>query len=415
MKKNFLLLSLLIFGLVFSPQLVFAVSCSDKPADNLDQGQLETFWNDVSTACLAQISSNQTEQSTLKQAISSLNAKINLAQAQINQTISQIKILEKEVTVLDGVLETVNRSMDDLGVIYLARVRESYRRSRVTPFDMIFSNSSFGDFLTKLKYLNTIKIKDQLILSELENSRLNYDQRKQEKVIKQQEVEKLKSKLVSQKKVLDGQIKEKQNLLTLTQNDEKKYQQLLSDAKTQLAALRRYVTSQGGASILSNQTKCDDWGCYYNQRDSQWGNMGLGGSSYSVAEYGCLVSSVSMIASHSGKNIKPGDTAAVSSAFVPGYGWLRHSFQVNGINVSISPYSNPSHSEVISKLDSELNAGRSVIAGMYGGPDHFIVMVKKEGDKYIMHDPFLENGSNRQFSEKYNLSDINSLRLVNFN
>lgn len=408
MKKNFLLLSLLIFGLVFSPQLVFAVSCSDKPADNLDQGQLETFWNDVSTACLAQISSNQTEQNTLKQAISSLNAKINLAQAQINRTISQIKILEKEVTVLGGVLDTVNRSMDDLSVIYLARVRESYRRSRVTPFDMIFSNSSFGDFLTKLKYLNTIKIKDQLILSELENSRLNYDQRKQEKVAKQQEVEKLKSKLVSQKKVLDGQIKEKQNLLTLTQNDEKKYQQLLSDAKTQLAALRRYVTSQGGASILSNQTKCDDWGCYYNQRDSQWGNMGLGGSSYSVAEYGCLVNSVAMMASHLGKNIKPGDIASNTSAFVPGTGYLLHSLTAGGANISLTSVSKD-------KLDQELSAGRSVIVGLYGGPDHFIVMVKKEGDKYIMHDPFLENGNNRDFSEKYNLSDINSLRIVNFN
>jgi peptidoglycan hydrolase CwlO-like protein len=408
MKKSLLLLFLL-FGVFFASSS-YAYECV-----STDSNTSPSDLKGIEQACLNILSSTNSEINTLKQAISAINTKVNLAQAQINQTQAQINSLEKEVTVLGGVLETVNKSMDDLSVIYLARVRESYRRSRVTPFDMIFSRLSFGDFLTKLKYLNTIKVKDQLILAELENSRLAYDQRKQEKVTKQQEVEKLKSKLVSQKKALDGQIREKQNLLTLTQNDEKKYQQLLSNARTQLAALRRYITSQGGASILSNQTKCNDWGCYYNQRDSQWGNMGLGGSSYSVAEYGCLVNSVSMMASHLGKNIKPSDIAVISSAFVPGYGWLRHDFQVNSINVSITTYSNSNHSQVVSKLDSELNAGRSVIVGLYGGPDHFIVMVKKEGDNYIMHDPFMENGSNRQFSEKYNLSDINSLRIVSFN
>ena len=152
----------------------------------------------------------------------------------------------------------------------------------------------------------------------------------------------------------------------------------------------------------------DDWGCYYNQRDSLWGNIGLGGSSYSVAEYGCLVSSVSMLASHYGKDIKPGNVAVNSSTFVPGTGYLYHSFTVNGISVSISRAST-------NMLDSELAAGRPVIAGLYSGPDHFILILRKEGDQYIMHDPFMENGANRPLSDKYNLSDITSLRLVSFN
>jgi hypothetical protein len=83
-------------------------------------------------------------------------------------------------------------------------------------------------------------------------------------------------------------------------------------------------------------------------------------------------------------------------------------FNVNGVNVSISSLSK-------SNLDSELAAGRSIIAGLYGGPDHFIVILKKEGNNYIMHDPFLENGSNRPLTDKYNVSDITSLRVVSFN
>ncbi|KKT81169.1 MAG: hypothetical protein UW80_C0056G0003 [Microgenomates group bacterium GW2011_GWC1_44_9] len=204
----------------------------------------------IQQACLETLNNNKNEQKTLKQAISSINTKVILAQAQINQTISQINTLEKEITVLSGVLETVNRSMDDLGKIYQARVRESYRRSRVTSIDMVFSTQSFGDFLTKLKYLNTIKTKDQLILSELENSRLDYDQRKNDKITKQEEIEKLKSKLISQKKVLDAQISEKQNLLSLTQNDEKKYQALLAKVRAELEAIESIIAGKGTETFV---------------------------------------------------------------------------------------------------------------------------------------------------------------------
>ena len=205
----------------------------------------------------------------------------------------------------------------------------------------------------------------------------------------------------------------KNNLLAATKSDESKYQQLLSQAKAQLTAFQGFVSRQGGASILNNQTKCNDWGCYYNQRDSQWGNMGLGGSSYSMANYGCLVTSVAMVSSHYGKNIKPNDIAATNDAFVPPTGYLYHTFTVNGISVTVSSASK-------SIIDSELSAGRPVIAGLYSGPDHFIVITRKDGDNYIMRDPFLENGagsdgSGRPLTDKYSFSDITSLRLVSFN
>ncbi len=393
--------------LVFSALFLFLCIDNVQSYECVDtnSGMSQVELTGIANACSDKISSNKNEQISLKQTISTITSKINLAQAQINQTQAQINALEKEISVLDGVLTTVTDSMDQLEVIYTARVRESYRRSRATPVDLIFSTTSIGDYFSKLKYLNTVKTKDQLILAELERSRIDYDQRKEDKVTKQKEVEKLKATLVSQRKTLDAQQKEKQNLLTLTQNDEKKYNALLSQANTKLAALSRYVTSQGGAKILYNQTKCDSWGCYYSQRDSEWGNLYLGGTKYLMKDSGCFITSVAMIASHNGKNIKPSDIALLSAA-VTSAGELKWSFNVNNINVSIS-------SATKSELDQRLNNG-PVIAGMYSGPDHFIVIVKKEGDKYIMHDPFLENGNNRDFSEQYNLSEINSLRLVSF-
>ncbi len=238
MKKLSLVFAFLFLFLWFkSPNVVTAINCEDKPAAGLDQNQLKDFWNAVSQACDAKISVLDGQIASYQKAILTLNSKINLAQAQINQTQVQIVLLEKEVAILDGVLDTVNESMDQLEKIYTARVRESYRRSRATPFDLIFSTNSIGDYFTKLKYLNTVKAKDQLILAELERSRLDYDQRKADKVEKQKEVETLKAKLVSQRKILDVQQKEKQTLLAISANEEKMAQTRKDEALKELESL----------------------------------------------------------------------------------------------------------------------------------------------------------------------------------
>lgn len=242
--KRFLFL-LFLFVILVLPSKINAINCEDQPRSGMSQDELISFWGQVNDACTQKISSLNNDLTTLKQAISTLDSKIYLAQAQINQTQSQIDLLEKEITVLNGVLTSVNQSMTDLSKIYIARVQESYRRSRISQLDLIFSSESFGDFFTKLKYLNTVKAKDQLILKELENSKQDYDQRKQAKVTKQQEVESLKSKLLAQKKTLDAQKKDKNNLLSLTQNDEKKFEEIRRSAQAELAAIQDIIAGKG--------------------------------------------------------------------------------------------------------------------------------------------------------------------------
>lgn len=343
----------------------------------------------------SEISKLQSQATTLGNQIAQYDAQIKLATLKITQT--QEKILQ-----LGGRIDQLEVSLNSLTRAFTSRVVSTYKMSRLhEPILMVVTAPDLNSAFLSFSYMQKIQEADRDLLVRLESAQTNYkDQKDAEEVLEKQ--------LTRQKQTLASQKNAKASLLSQTKNDEKKFQQLLSEAKSQLAALNRFVTGQGGASILTNQTKCDSWGCYYNQRDSQWGNIGLGGSSYSAAEYGCLVSSVSMLASHYGKNIKPIDIAVSSSAFVPGTGYLYHTFTANGVSVSISSVSRD-------RLDSELSAGRPVIAGLYSGPDHFIVILRKEGSNYIMHDPFLENGSNRPLTDKYSVSNITSLRLVSFN
>jgi peptidoglycan hydrolase CwlO-like protein len=342
-----------------------------------------------------QITKLQGQAKTLKNQIAQFDAQIKLTTLKISQTQAQIELL-------GGRIDQLEVSLNDLTKAFSSRAVETYKLSKFeNNFFFILSAPDINNATQRFHYLKKIEEEDRSLLNKLESAQTTYQGEKVDQETLQKQLKDQQSKLNAQKAA-------KNSLLAATKNDETKYQSLLSQAKAQLSAFNRFVVGQGGASILSNQTKCDSWGCYYNQRDSQWGNIGMGGSSYSMASYGCLVTSVSMVASHYGKNIKPNDIAGNADAFVPGTGYLYHDFSVNGISVAVNTASK-------SSLDSELAAGRPVIAGLYSGPDHFIVILRKDGDKYIMNDPFMENGNEKPLTDKYNVSDITSLRLVSFN
>lgn len=250
MKWIYLFLSLLLVSVLITSPVSHASECGDTPPS----GNSEELTKYIES-CNQKIAENKNQQSTLKQVISGINTKISLAQAQINQTEAQIAGLEKDITVLSGVIDTVNISMDQLAALYISRVRESYKILRTQRLTQIFASKSLSQLLESQKYLNTIKAKDELILTELEKSRLDYDQQKTNKEAKQKEVEALQTKLITQKKDLDGQQTEKQRLLTVTQNDEKKFQEMLSKARAELAAIESIIAGQGTETLVGDITE----------------------------------------------------------------------------------------------------------------------------------------------------------------
>ncbi len=389
--KKILFFILLLIGFIslFEASSVLAADCDSIPTDNLENTQKKI-------SCLQdKVGQLGAQANTLKNQIAQFDYQIKLTTLKISQTQAQIDLL-------GGRIDQLQLSLEELTKAFSSRALETYKMSRFeNNFFFILEASDVTDATSRFHYLQKIEEEDRSLLTRLQNAQTTYQGQKQDQ-------ETLQKQLKDQQAKVNAQKLAKNNLLIATRNDESKYQSLLSQAKAQLAAFNRFVVGQGGASILSGQTKCGPWGCYYNQRDSEWGNIGMGGSSYNMAGYGCLVTSVSMIASHYGKNIKPGDIATNPEAFVPGTGYLYHDFNVNGIKITVNTGS-------ISSLDGELAAGRPVIAGLYSGPDHFIVILRKEGDKYIMNDPFLENGSERSLTDKYSFSNITSLRFVSFN
>ncbi len=405
MKKILIFLVFALVPLAFNLIPAQAAVCGeDVPKD---QGSLTTYIAD----CNAKLNQLSGQKQTLAQAIDYLNTQIKLTQAKIAATTTQLDVLNAEITDLTGRIDSIDFSLDDLTKLFISRVRETYMRRGTYDAQIIAQSTGLNDILRNVEYSKKIRDHDRKILVALEKSRLDVSAQKSLKEIKQQEIATLKAKLDADKNALAGQVAAKNKLLVDTKNDEKRYQQLMADAQRQLRAFSQFVTSQGGASILNGQTKCDGWGCYYNQRDSEWGNMGIGFSKSSMAEYGCLVTSMAMIASHYGKSLKPGDIAASGNPFVGSTAYMTQgTWTVGGVSMTRTRLGSST-----AKIDEELAAGRPVIVGIYGGPDHFLVIQAKEGSEYIMHDPFPENGGSLKFSSKYSLSAISAVDRVTVN
>jgi peptidoglycan hydrolase CwlO-like protein len=239
MKKS--LLIILAIGLMLLPgSKVLAIECENDPPSG-DANALIEYQKD----CEQKIGELQSQAKTLKAAISLLNSQINLTLAQIKSTASQIETLEQEIQALGGVIEDLNLTLEDLTEIYISRLRQSYKDRNSSPLVMLFAADTFNNFQNKIKYLTLASKRDQIIIYELETSRLNLDAQKTSKEEKQLEIENLQAKLESQGQVLAAQQTQKQTLLTDTNNSESRYQQFLAKAVAELAAIESIIAGRG--------------------------------------------------------------------------------------------------------------------------------------------------------------------------
>jgi len=414
-KHWFLSIFFLIIGIGFflNPRFAYAVSCDVNSCDNV--GDKQQCLKETIEYCGDLVSQKQQEKRSLNTTISIINGNIAIQQLQINQTLYQINILREEVQELAERIGGLNISLDRLSSILVERVGEQYKRTQVDPIFLLFKGNSLNNFLSEYKYIKLAKQQTLEAMHRAESQRLIYDEQKNLKEQKQLEKEAEEKKLEAQRATLANQKQEKENLLAITKHDESRYQSLIDEAQAQLASFKQFVDIQGGASVLSGQTHCDDWGCYYNQRDSQWANIGIGGTNSSMKEYGCLVSSMAMIASHYSKNITPGDIASNGIPFAPGtaFMWLG-TWSINGVTTN-----RVSKGSSTSLIDVQLDQDKPVIVGLnlYGGysPDHFIVIKNKIDGEYIMNDPFLENGHDVKLTSKYPLGAIARVDYVTIN
>jgi len=388
-KIVFLLLTLSFF--LFNPIVLYA-------------DETEDIQNKI-TEYTQKLSELGTAKNTLANQIKILNSQYDLTLLKITQTENSIKNLEKEINNLTVEISNLNDQLNQLSSLYVIQIIQNYKlQKRVPPFAFLIS-SKLNNYLEQYKYVSNVQKASQNSLINMETVKSNYDIQKTEKTKKQQEMETLQTTLATQKTSLTNQKTAKDQLLATTKNDEKKYQQLLTAAQSQLAALKNFSSTYGNSCLDSVPGGGND-GNFYSQRDPRWCNQFIGSSSDTLGEVGCYITSIAMTYKKLGSDISPSAYAANSSNF-----WSNTAYMLNPNPPSGYTYKQVSYSA--STLDNELKAGRYVIAQMKmnsGVGMHFIVIISGSNGNYKIHDPWF--GSDQNFSDRYSTSGIMSLRLI---
>jgi len=169
---------------------------------------------------------------TLSNQIAQYNAQINLTQLKISET-------KEKIQLLGGRIDQLETSLDALSNAFSGRARETYKMSRLNqPLAFLLSADNLDIALVRYHYLKKIQEADRTLLLRLQSAQTSYKDEKSDQ-------EKLQEQLEVQRKNLDAQKKAKAYLLQATKNDEKKYQQLLAQAKAEYEAIQAITAGKG--------------------------------------------------------------------------------------------------------------------------------------------------------------------------
>jgi len=394
MKKFFLFFSFsLLFFFLFNRNIP-AIEC--EVGINLS-GRSKEELQEIKNKCEEKVSQLAKQRNTLASEISYIDTQIYLTNLKVAETENKIEQTEKEIEILNKRIDGLDDSLNKLSKLLLKKIIVDYKNKRISLLSIFLESDRIDDLINRIKYIKTTRENNQRLIIQVQNAKINFEEQKKLREEKKVELDNLKLLLAKQKTELLTQQNAKRKLLADTQNSEAVYQQILTQAQRQLAAFKSFVQQSGAATVISaNAFGTGSDGNYYSQRDERWAYQTIGYSSENILNVGCLITSAAMVGKKMGLNLTPSDIASNYDNF---YGLTAY------LNLNAPILGGKSRKAIsIGEIDSYLNSNQYVIAGVYRtscnyGGDHFVVLTKKEGDTYKMHDPIY--GPDKNFSDYY--------------
>lgn len=199
---------------------------------------------------MAQANALRAQGDTLQNKLDQINAEIAALQTQIDINQKKYEKLQADIEANKLRLTKTQEALGDI----LANL---YVDDEVSSFEMLASSSNIGDFVDKQEYRTAIR--DQLNSTIAEVKRI-----KTQLETDKNAVEKILNELKLQNTQLAAQQADQQNLVNQTRGEEAAYQQLVSNARNSMAAVRAqqqaYYASLGGGSGSGVYGSFQYWG-----------------------------------------------------------------------------------------------------------------------------------------------------------
>lgn len=227
-------------------------------------------------ACLeSKLQEVTAQKSTLSSTIKIFTSKIAIQEVNITQTIAEIAKLEREVDLLGQRIETLDFSLDQLTGMLLARVQHHYKQQKEQPSILVDLNRGIGGATTHAKYIQQASGQTAQIMHLAEAQRQVYDQQKDQKQIKQDQLAVKQKLLQDQKQELDSQKAAQQRLLTQTQNSEAEYQKQLAAVLAEYRAIQAIISGGGKENKVGDVKAGDSVASVINGRSCNSSNTHL--------------------------------------------------------------------------------------------------------------------------------------------
>lgn len=339
--------------------------------------------------------------------ISNVNNQISTTEQSLATTGSQIDQTQADIVSLEGQIgeqeDKLASEQDKMGKL----ISSWYMEGESGLLESVLSADTLTEVVNRQEYYESIRQQVETQIAAITEIRDNLNAEKAEKDQRLLELNGLKSSQTDQMSYLETRKVMKSRLLSDTNGaitdlkaEEQSAQAMVAQLQANIDKIRALGHS-GGQIVSSN-----DSGWYYSQLDSRWSGIEMGNYA-TIGMYGCLITSLTMIANFYGSSITP-EGAVAKSAFV-------HGGRNDGALIS-TPIVSDGGSQAIDwdKVDDELSHGHPVVAGVALGVDmgnsygvsHFVVIKSKIGtNKYAMHDPL---GDGRG----YNMSQVKAMRIV---
>lgn len=320
-----------------------------------------------------------------------ISSRVSLTKSNIQQTEDKITTTEKEIDTLGSRIDGLDSSLSYLTRTLLTRISEGYKRRTVSLFSLFFDSTSANDLLDRIKYLKTAQDNNQKLLVQVQEAKLNFEEQKKLREEKVKQLDDLKNILAQQQAELEIQQQAERKLLAATESD-------LQKARNELAGFSAF-TQAAGLGLASLGSGSNGW--YYTQRDPQWGNITLPGSSSSVILAGCAVTSVAMVCKSYGQGTTPATIVGNTSNFIGGDLW-NWAFSCSG---KTTDWLGASQDQVKSYVKNNTPVILRLYAPSVSGL-HFVVAFSWDDDKgdFKIHDPYY--GPDKYFSERYSWSQV---------
>ena len=187
----------------------------------------------------AEIEQYEKEIDRLKNQASTLSNQIAQYDAQIKLTKLKITQTEEKISLLGGRIGQLESSLTVLTNAFNSRVVQTYKMSKLgEPFFLMITAKDLSDAVYSFHYIKKVQEADHDLLERLINAQENYRTEKTDQ-------ERLQGELTDQKSSLDAQKVAKSTLLSQTKNNEKRYQQLLAQAKSEFEAIQAIIAGKG--------------------------------------------------------------------------------------------------------------------------------------------------------------------------